>query len=87
MEQFEMTFEEARMSRAPMSGEKFIAVEVMHCVPMRKGGLAWTKKSSHRLTPTLWACSNATPNRNHFPKISPGEFFETSAMQKGCHLG
>lgn len=36
------------------------------------------------LVQTLPRVSKPFPQQKHFPKISPGEFFKTAAMQRGC---
>lgn len=36
------------------------------------------------LVQTLPRVSKPFPWQKHFPKISPGEFFKTAAMQRGC---
>lgn len=46
---------------------------------------AMSAESTSQQISTLWACSNAAPppNQNVFPKISPGEFLRTAAIQEG----
>ena len=57
----------------------------MRTQPERRSQL--NEKESSPVNAALWACSNTAENRSHFPKISPGEFLKTSAMQRGCHFG
>ena len=53
----------------------------MRTQPERRAQL--NEKESSPVNAALWACSNTAENRSHFPKISPGEFLKTIAMQRG----
>jgi hypothetical protein len=74
MEWFHATFEEARMSRPAASGENIVAVEVMHRVPRRKGGLLWTKKSSRCLTQPCGLVQISHETETIFQKYPPENF-------------
>jgi hypothetical protein len=75
---FGVAFEEARISRFVISGEKHVASMGNGGNALRndqKGGLA-DEKSLLSTISTLWACSNATPKPKPFFKNIPRRIFK-----------